>query len=320
MSPDEQHPAADAAEHPLPLDWREIAIRAAFLVLALLCLFGLTGVAADKAFTPVHEGNEAYLQSSLKHASGWMAAIAAVRVGVSAVESFSIEPLGVGFEVGRVVKPINDALADIMELMTFNALLIALQLAILQVIKTISLKYVVGYGALLCAFSPARRSAIGRLGMSLMTIGLVLYIVYPSTLNMASGIFEEHQAETYVKFSEDIGVLSERSYDMYESIYETDISTSGIKALIGRFTDVAYDGIEALWRGIWNLMTSFAIMFILTPLMALGASYLFIRQAFVALEMPETVVVMDSGLIKTVQAAGRRTRMRLWPRKDKPDE
>jgi hypothetical protein len=286
-------------------------IRAGFLALALLCLFGLTSAALDRISAPIHESNSQYLERSLGHAGAWMAGLMAVKMGVSAVGSVSVAPMGVGLEVGRVVEPVGDVLSDLMELMTFNALLIAFQIAVLEVIKAVSLKYLVGCGALLCAFSPGRGTALGRLGLGLISIGVVIYIVYPLTLNVAAGVFEEHQAATYMAFTESVGVLRERSSDLYEGLFSTGLSAGGLRAIAVEFKDMAYSGAETLWQGMWGLLTSFAIMFVLTPLMALGASYLFIRQIFVSLEMPSNVERMEGGLSWLSRSAFRRTRKRI---------
>ena len=288
-----------------------LLIRAGFLALALLCLFGLTNVAFDNISAPLYDSNSQYLQRSLKHAAGWMAGLMAVKMGVSAVESISVEPMGVGMEVGRVVEPVGDVLSDLMELMTFNALLIVFQIAVLEVIRAVSLKYMVGLGALLCAFSPGRISAFWRLGMGFMAIGLVIYIVYPLTLNLASGVFSEHQASAYTSFTESVGILKERSTDLYDGLLSTGISASGLKAMAVEFRDVAYSGAQVLWQGMWGLLTSFAIMFVLTPLMAVGVSYLFIRQIFVSLEMPVRAAQMEEGASWLSRHALRRTRKRF---------
>jgi hypothetical protein len=290
------------------LGLRDMLLRGGFLVLALFCLFGLTSSALDSLSAPLYESNTQYLQRSLKHAGGWMAGLMAVKMGVSAVESVSVEPMGVGMEVGRVVEPVGDVLSDLMELMTFNALLIVFQIAVLEVIRAVSLKYLVGYGALLCAFSPSRFSTLGRLGLGLIAIGIVMYIVYPITLNLAAGVFAEHQAAAYMGFTESVGVLKERSSDLFEGILGSGLTVGGLKALAVEFRDVAYSGAETLWQGMWGLLTSFAIMFVLTPLMALGVSYLFIRQIFVSLEMRPAQAGMDRGLSWLSSAAFRRTR------------
>lgn len=270
---------------------RDMAVRAAFLLLALLCLTGYAGTAADMAMSPVHEGNEDYLKRSLKHAGAWMAGLLALRAGVSVVESLSLEPMGVGFEAGRVVEPVNDTLSDIMDLMTMNALLIVFQLAVLDTIKAISLKYLLGTGALLCVISYSRLSNTGRLGLMLMVLGLVLYIVYPLALNMASGVFEEHQARSSVEFSESVGVLTERARDVYPNLMEGGLSAAGLRDTAGAFSRMLSEGTRALWEGLWGLMTSFAIMFVLAPLMSVGVSYLCLRQAMARLDMP--LLIMD---------------------------
>jgi len=290
---------------------RELLIRAAFLAVSLLCLFGLANSAFDRLTAPLYDSNSQYLERSLKHAGGWMAGLMAVRMGVSAVESVSVEPLGVGMEIGRVVKPVGDVISDIMELMTFNALLIVFQIAVLEVIKAVSLKYLVGYGALLCAFSPGRHTPIGRLGLGLISIGLVVYIIYPLALNMAAGVFAEHQSGVYIAFTESIGVLKERTSDLYAGLFEAVLSAGKLKEIALEFRGVAYTGAEVLWRGMWGLMTSFAIMFVLTPLMAAGVSYLFVRQIFIWLEMPSGIAAMDSGLSWASRSTGRRTRKRF---------
>ena len=287
-----------------------LLVRAGFLVLALLCLFGLTSTALDSLTAPLYESNSQYLQRSLKHAGGWMAGLMAVKMGVSAVESISVEPMGVGMEVGKVVEPVGDLLSDLMEMMTFNALLVVFQIAVLEVIRAVSLKYLVGYGALLCAFSPGRFSAIGRLGLGLISIGAVVYIVYPLTLNLAAGVFMEHQSAAYLDFTESIGVLKERSLDLYDGVLGAGLSAGNLRALAIEFRDVAYTGAEALWQGMWGILTSFAIMFVLTPLMALGASYLFIRQIFISLEMPASAARMEGGLSWLSGMAFRRSRKR----------
>ena len=299
----------------VPSHWlggaRGVLIRAAFLLLAVLCLFGGAGAALDRAFAPVHEHNDAYLKKSLTHAAGWMAGIMAVRMGVSAVESVSVEPMGVGMEVGRVVEPVSDALSDLMDLMTINALLIVFQLAVLEVIRAVSLKYLVGLGALLCAVQFSRLTAVGRLGLGLISIGLVVYVVYPLALSAAAGVFEEHNAGTYIEFTESVGVLKERSSDIYAGLYDAGLSAGKLKALAAEFRDVFYEGLSALWRGMWGLMTSFAIMFVLSPLMAAGASYLLIRQIFAGLDMAGTAQAMGEGIEKALGYAGKRTRAAL---------
>lgn len=294
---------------------RYLLARAAFLVLALLCLFGVTNAAFDRVSSPLYESNRQYLERSLKHAGGWMAGLMAVRMGVSAVESISVEPLGVGLEVGRVFKPVGDVLSDIMELMTFNAMLIVFQMAVLEVIRAISLKYLVGYGALLCAFSHSRFTALGRLGLGLITIGLVVYIIYPLSLNIAAGVFAEHQAGAYMDFTESVGVLKERSADLYSSLFGVGLSAKKLTSMALEFREVAYSGAEALWSGMWGLMTSFAIMFVLTPLLAVGVSYLFIRQVFISLEASSAVAAMDTGISWFSRSAGRRTRKRFLSKK-----
>lgn len=289
---------------------REMLVRAGFLALALMCFFGFTNYALDSISAPLYDSNSQYLQRSLKHSAGWMAGLMAVKMGVSTVGSISVEPMGVGMELGRVVEPVGDVLSDLMEMMTFSALLVVFQIAVLEVIRAVSLKYLVGIGALLCAFSPGRLSTFWRLGMGFISVGLVVYIVYPFTLNLAAGIFSGHQAAVYVSFNESVGIIKERSSDIYAGLLSKGISAGALRAMIADFRDVAYAGAQTLWQGMWGLLTSFAIMFILTPMMAVGVSYFFIRQIFLTLEMPVSAAYMREGALWLSRSSLRRTRKR----------
>lgn len=290
------------------------AARAGFVLLAALCFLGVVNTGMDAVMAPVHGSNAEYLEKSLVYSGGVIAGLTAVRAGVSVMESGSVKFLGTGIEPGRAVGPVNDLLADITDYMLVYAVLIAAQMAITEVIAAVSLKYVLGAGALLCAlgFGGMAGRRLWRTGMLLISIGLVLYVVYPLVLMGSARVFEAHQARASLELSDNVRALTGQAEQMARelkgSLSSFKDAASGASAVFSRLIRFARRGIATLYSAVMGLMVSMVIMFIITPVAALGISWFCIRQAVQSIEGAATADAMDERIVRALERMGRRGR------------
>jgi hypothetical protein len=284
-----------------------LIIRFLFLILAFTAFSGQVDKLCTNAMRPVWEYDQEFLNKSLLHSSGYMAALAVPKAILATAETIVLEPSGATFKlgeikVGELIGPFKDIIDDLWDYMGLVIILIIVQIAIIKLVGLISLKIFLGIGAALCFIQYQKGSIFGKLGYSFIIMAVVAYLVFPLVLYMGAEAYENHQVKKSIEFSENLGVLQEKASDI-----ELSPSLSNMKQAVKTLSQSV--------RAVWNLALDFFIgailMFVLIPLFTLGMIIFIIRQALSYLDMPEESAALNTGTKKVLSRVGRRTGTRL---------
>jgi hypothetical protein len=159
-----------------------------------------------------------------------------------------------------------------------------------------------GLGAFFCAIQYDRKTFFGKIGLTLIFIFVMTYFFYPLILGMAAKTYEQHQVETSIELSENLGVLKEQISDI-------DTSLNHIKdTIINTIPQIIGQGLNTAMDATWNLLIGLILMFVIIPFMILGTIYLIARHALLYLDMPDSIKKFESFSSQTLNKLGSRSR------------
>ena len=130
------------------------------------------------------------------------------------------------------------------------------------------------------------------------------YVFYPLTLGMAAKTYEQHQIETSIQLSENLGILKEQASDL-------DLSVSHLKDTIKSIPQILGQGLRTAWESTLGLLVGLILMFVMLPLLTLGTIYLIGRQTLLYIDSPVIARKIDSASQQVINKVGLRSRSKL---------
>lgn len=149
--------------------------------------------------------------------------------------------------------------------------LIAAMIAFIKVIELTGISIFAGASFILFAVDPSIKGTLGKIGKSLITIGSVMFFLFPLSIASIGSAYESHRIQTEIQYTENIGVLSERSAEITFRSLSNNEGRSNALALVK-------EGTRSLWDGFMSIVVSYILMFVLLPLISLGLCYLIIKK------------------------------------------
>ena len=291
------------------LPFKAWAIRVILLVVAFSCFTGYSQQLGDRLMGPVFEYNQQYLEKTLKNLAGSLFLIAVPKGVMEVAQTVELEPgaatISIGsVKIGQILEPYMHIIDDIWDFLVFSTYLVIAQVAALKLINLISIKFFLGLGALFCTFQYKRNSLFGKIGLTLIFLFAMTYVFYPLTLRMAAQTYEQHQIETSIQLSENLGVLKEQARDI-------DLSIGHLKDSIISIPEILGQGLRTAWDAAWGLVVGLMLMFVMLPLLTLGTMYLIGRKVLLYLDMPEVAEKMDTAGRHILNEVGSRSRSAL---------
>jgi hypothetical protein len=291
------------------LSFKALAIRVIFLVVAFSCFTGYSQQLGDRLMGPVLEYNLQYLEKTLKNLAGSLFLISVPKGVMEVAQTVELEPgaatISIGsVKIGQILEPYMHIIDDIWDFLVFSTYLVIAQVAALKLINLISIKFFLGLGALFCTIQYKRNSLFGKIGLTLIFLFVMTYVFYPLTLGMAAQTYEQHQIETSIQLSENLGVLKEQARDI-------DLSIGHLKDSIKSIPEILGQGLRTAWDAAWGLVVGLMLMFVMLPLLTLGTMYLIGRKVILYLDMPEVAGKMDTAGRHILNKVGSRSRSAL---------
>lgn len=289
---------------------KPIITRLLFLLLILMTATGNTDRIGRAIMSPVIDYDIDFLEDSMVKVAGYSFLFFGLKVVLDPLDSIVLEPQGLAsklgsIKVGEALEPFTELAEDGFDFMKFSAVIIAIQIAVLKLIKFLSLKLFIGAGSILCFFQYRKDSFFGRMGWILIFIGLMVFIIYPVILQVSAQSYNSFQSDRAVSFAENTGVIIEQLKD----IDLTELSKA--KENIAHLSDVLKGGLNIIWTGLWNIIVGFILIFIITPLFSLGGMYFLTNQFLQYMDMASAQAGLDGIASKTVNSLGKRSRKRF---------
>jgi hypothetical protein len=288
---------------------KQLMIRFFFLVIAITAMSGQLQSTANRLMGPVWEYNETYLERTLKNLGGSLFVLSVPKGVLEMAESIEVEPsfaaskLG-SIKAGDILEPYIHIIDDIWDFLVLSTYLVIGQLAAIQLIQLVSIKFFLGFGALACVVQYKKNTFFGKLGLTLIALFLLTYVYYPMTLNLAAKTYESHQIETSTELSENLGILKEQASDI-------ELSVAHIKENIKLIPQVLGQGIKTAWDAALGLVVGLILMFVLLPLLTLGSMYLIAKRVLLYLDMPNISDKLEQNTQRVVSKIGSHTRLKL---------
>lgn len=302
-----------ASPHAQPSWQRMILPRIALIALAVGAFTGALGSALDFPMGTVQERNQAFLEDSMRQAVAWGVGVAGARGVIAVLASVDVGPV----RLGAVLDPVADILGDLMEFIALSAGLVVAQMAVLAFIKLVALKYVLALGALSSALDYRRGSFFGTAGYALIAFGVILYIAYPIALHAGASAHEAHHVRASARLGENVGILKEQATDLRADLTDGPLTEIAPKAEAAASAISA--GVRLTWESLVDVAVGFVIMFVLTPLLALGGVYMLARHALASINATRAGAALEGAVGGTVRRIGHRTRAR-WARQRKHEQ
>ena len=288
---------------------RGVAIRVIFLMVAISCFMGYSQQLGNRFMKPVFEYDQQYLEKTLKNLGGSLFLLAVPKGVLEVTQTLELEPTAVTIKVGsavvgRIVEPLKDIVDDIWDFLVLSTYLVLAQFAVIKLTSLISIKFFLGLGALFCAIQYNRKSVFGKIGLILIFLFVMTYVFYPLTLGMAAKTYEQHQIETSIQLSENLGILKEQASDL-------DLSVSHLKDTIKSIPQILGQGLRTAWESTLGLLVGLILMFVMLPLLTLGTIYLIGRQTLLYIDSPVIARKIDSASQQVINKVGLRSRSKL---------
>ena len=291
------------------LSFKALAIRVILLVVAFSCFTGYSQQLGNRLMGPVFEYDQKYLEKTLKNLAGSLFLLSAPKGVMEVAQTVELEPgaatIKIGsVNVGQILEPYMHIIDDIWDFLVLSTYLVIAQVAALKLISMVSIKFFLGLGVLFCAIQYNRNTVFGKVGLTLIFLFVMTYVFYPLTLGMAAKTYEQHQVETSILLSENLGVLKERASDI-------DLSVRHLKDSIKSIPEILGQGLRTAWDATWGLVVGLMLMFVMLPLLTLGTMYLIGRQAMLYLEMPTAAEKMDTAGRHVLNKIGSRSQSKI---------
>ena len=270
-----------------------LAARMIFLIIAFACFTGYSQQLGNMLMRPIYEYDQQYLEKTLGNLTGSLLLISAPKGALEMFQTAELEPTALGsklgtIKIGKALEPYMHIIDDIWDFLVLSSYLVIAQIAILKFSSIISIKFFLGIGAFFCAIQYNRKTFFGKIGLTLIFLFVMIYFFYPLILGMGAKTYEQHQVETSIQLSENLGILKEQILDIDPSLkHIKDTITDTIPQIIGQ-------GLRTAMDATWGLVIGLILMFVIIPLMILGTIYLIARRAMLYLDMPETAEKIDS--------------------------
>lgn len=284
-----------------------VLIRVAFLILAIAAGTGELNRIGDPSMQLIWEYDENFLEDSFVYALGPLAGLGVLKGVITAAESVVAEPSFVGSKIGSMkigafLSPIKDSIEYLWDFFGLSVILIGIQLAIIKTAKFLSLKLLVGAGALCCVVGYTRRNLFGRIGFALILTGVMFYVIYPLFLFVGASAYEQHKVESEIQLAERIGIMKERADDI--DIF----SISQFGESVKQIGEIFRQGTRLAWERAWSLAISYLMMLVIIPLFSLGICFFMVKKVLKYLDMHGSVLAMDTSLNQVA------SKLRLRPR------
>ena len=289
--------------------FKRLLIRFAFLIIAIAALSGQMQNTTNRLMGPVWDYNEAYLERTLKNLGGSLFVLSIPKGVLEMAKTIEVEPSFAASKIGsikagEILEPYIHIIDDIWDFLVVSTYLVLGQLAALQLIQLVSIKFFLGIGALACVVQYKRNTFFGKLGLTLITLFVLTYVFYPMTLNLSAKTYESHQIKTSTELSENLGVLKEQASDI-------ELSVAHIKENIKLIPQVLGQGIKTAWDAALGLVVGLLLMFVLLPLLTLGSIYLIAKRTLLYLDMPDISDKLERNTQRLVGKVGSNTRLKL---------
>lgn len=264
-----------------------LIVRVLFLLLAAAAFTGYADRAGQSLMGGTWARDEAFLEKSLRHASGYLVGLMAPKGVLAALESATAEPQAFAskagsIKVGKLVDGLEDLVHDMWQYMSICLILIMIQIAVLDLVKALFLTVVFGCGALFCGLGRPGVHLFGRIGYALLIVALLGYFGFPLALRAGVEAYERQQMDDSVRLAESIGVLKEKGRDLKE------VTLADWREGLGGMLDVMNQAAETAWLATLNVLTGFILMFLLVPLFGWGLIVFVARQAMGYLSSQES--------------------------------
>lgn len=289
---------------------KAVVIRAIMALVAFACLTGYAQQVGNRVMGPVIEYDQRYLEKTLKNLAGSIFLLSGPKAVMELAQTAEIEPEGYSvklgsIQIGEILEPYLHIVDDIWDFLIFSTYLVIAQISALKMIGLLSVKFFLGLGTLCCAIQYRRNTVFGKVGLTLIFLFVMTYVFYPLTVGMAAQTYEQHQVQTSIELSENLGVLKEKASDIEL------FSVKNFKETVKSIPEVLGQGLRTVWDATWGLVVGLILMFVLLPLLTLGTIYLIGRQVMLYLDMPTGVEHMDAAGRRVLDKIGSRTRSKL---------
>ena len=286
-----------------------LVIRCVFVLIAIAALTGHFQNTTNRIMGPVWDYDQAYLERTLKNIGGSLFVLSIPKGILEMAKTIEVEPSVVGskagsIKVGEILEPYMHIIDDIWDFLVLSTYLVLGQLAALELIQLVAIKFFLGFGAIACAVQYNRHTFFGKLGLTMILLFALTYVFYPLTLSMAAQTYEGHQIETSTQLSENLGILKEQASDI-------DLSVGKLKENIKLIPEMLGQGIRTAWDAALGLIVGLILMFILLPLLTLGSIYMIAKRALIYLDMPDISDKIDHNTRHLASNIGSRTRLSL---------
>lgn len=243
-----------------------------FLALGILALSGiLDNLLLMLGWGNVFTATEQILNDSMKSAATNTLLLALLKGAVSLLTSVEGNIVVVSANFGAFFSGFSQLLDMAFNFFLTISGLIAAKIGLLKIIELTGVSIFAGIAFILFAVDPSIKGVLGKIGKTLITIGLVLFFIFPLSIASVGIAYESHRIQTEIEYTENIGVLSERTSEISFRSLGNDEGRSNALSVIK-------EGTNTLWNGFMDLVISYILMFVLLPLTSLGLCYLIIRQ------------------------------------------
>ena len=221
------------------ISFKAMAIRLILLGVAFSCFTGYSQQLGNRLMGPVFEYDQRYLEKTLKNLAGSLFLISVPKGVLEVAQTVELEPgaatIKIGsVKIGQILEPYMHIIDDIWDFLVFSTYLVIAQVAVLKLISLISIKFFLGLGVLFCTIQYSRNTVFGKIGLTLIFLFVMTYVLYPLTLGMAAKTYEQHQIETSIQLSENLGVLKEQASDIDLSVRHLKDSMKSIPEILGQ--------------------------------------------------------------------------------------
>ncbi|MBE0472155.1 MAG: hypothetical protein IBX55_21935 [Methyloprofundus sp.] len=255
--------------------------RLLFLVMGILALTGvLDSLLLAVGWGNIYDTTEEILNASMKSAAANTMMLAVLKGLIGILASVEGGVVVVTANVGAFFTGFSELVDLAFNFFLTMSGLLAAKIGFIKIIELTGVSVFAGPAFILMAFDPSLRGTLGKLGKTLMAIGLVMFFLFPLAIASVGSAYANHRINTEIQYTENLGILSERASEIN---FRSLTNEEGRSNALG----VIRDGTGVLWDGFMNLVVSYILMFVLLPLASLGLCYLIIKQ-----------ILTDTGNIK----------------------
>lgn len=250
-----------------------LLLRGVYLAAGILALTGvLDSVVNGLGYGQVLSGTDHILQSSMKNAAITTMLLTSIKGVLAMISSVEVSILVISGNFGALLEGFSELVNIALRFfLTMTGVMVA-KISFIQIIQLMGLSVFAGSGFILLAMDPWIRTFIGRVGKIILSIGVVMYFVFPTMITVVGVAFESHKVSSEITYSENVAIMSQRAEEITFSSLRSEDGRAQALSLLS-------DGMTTLWEGLLNVFVSYLLMFLILPFASLGLCYLIIKQS-----------------------------------------